>query len=283
MLKKLLPCSIPADCGRKPPLSPGPIAGLTPAGPELSSKGQPQPSSQAHFPGYRVCASNKERKSSSDKPRVAQGPWVIRCMSHVWDLWTQGWFPGSSNAEAPNSAHELFHLCSWLPLPPRPPREGRPEHGLSLSRGVARSELYAWRGATQGRERLPSTLVRWAPGAECGADTTPLAGGAGYHFTGHPRRQRKGPDAGQRGTAGREVRKSRSEETSEPNPPGRRDRGQRWGLDTGQAVSGGRRREAGPGVPGHTPPARRGHAPRDPAGTRRAAVPHQKKVLVPSS
>lgn len=61
---------------------------------------------------------------------------------------------------------------------------------------------------------------------ECGADITPLARGAGCHFTGHPHHQRKGPDAGQG-----EVRKSRSEVTSKPNPPGRGDRSQRWGLD----------------------------------------------------
>lgn len=116
----------------------------------------------------------------------------------------------------------------------------------------------------RGEERLPSTLVRWAPGVARGADVPPLAGGAGCHFTGHPRRQRKGQDAGQRGTAGSEGRRSRPEVTAGPSPPGRGDRGQRWALDTGQAVSGGRRREAAAGVPGRAPPARRGHAPPTP-------------------
>lgn len=91
-------------------------------------------------------------------------------------------------------------------------------------------------------------------------------------------------DGGQRGTADREGRKSLSEVTSEPSPPRIGGREEMRGWTTGEAGSGLQQQGAGPGVL-RAPPTRTTwpRPSRPQPALKRTTVPHQKKVLVPSS
>lgn len=200
-------------------------------------------------------------------------------MNHAWDLLTQA---GTWTLKRRRlSAHAPPYLCFWLPLlvtPVKAEARGRPEPGVAGSGGPQGVRGLAWRRATEEEERLPSTRPLGSRRGRAGADVPPLAGGAGCHFTGHPRRQRKGQDAGA-GDCGQQGQEKPPGGDCGAKPSRRGDRGQsgRWTPGSRPASGGG----AAAGARGALHP--RGAA--TPLRPRRRPAPPltRRKVLVPSS